>query len=124
MRTVEVKQGILSKNDRLAQKLRQRFETSGVFALNLVSSPGTGKTELLQRTLSELGERGWKVGALVGDLQTDNDARRLSRCGARTLAEVKPVQTTKISADSLRDACGFVASTFLNSCSKTKSKEL
>lgn len=82
MRTVEVKQGILSKNDRLAQKLRQRFETSGVFALNLVSSPGTGKTELLQRTLSELGERGWKVGALVGDLQTDNDARRLSRSGA------------------------------------------
>ena len=54
MRTVDVKQGILSKNDRLARKLRQRFEEAGVYVLNMVSSPGTGKTELLQRTLKEL----------------------------------------------------------------------
>jgi hydrogenase nickel incorporation protein HypB len=58
VRTVDVKQGILSKNDRLARKLRQRFEEAGVYVLNMVSSPGTGKTELLQRTLKELSEAG------------------------------------------------------------------
>jgi hydrogenase nickel incorporation protein HypB len=82
VRTVEVKKGILSKNDRLAKRLRQRYEEAGVFTLNLVSSPGTGKTELLQRTLRELSDRGLKVAALVGDLQTDNDALRLQKSGA------------------------------------------
>ena len=81
MRTVDVKQGILSKNDRLARKLRQRFEEAGVYVLNMVSSPGTGKTELLQRTLKELSEAGYKVAALGGDLQTDNDAKRLQKSG-------------------------------------------
>ena len=81
MRTVEVKQGILSKNDRLAKRLRERFESAGVYVLNLVSSPGTGKTELLQRTLTDLSEQNHKVAALVGDLQTDNDAKRLQKSG-------------------------------------------
>ena len=50
--------------------------------LNLVSSPGTGKTEFLERTLSELLNSGAKAAALVGDLETDNDARRLAASGA------------------------------------------
>ncbi|MGE0490515.1 MAG: hydrogenase nickel incorporation protein HypB [Vulcanimicrobiota bacterium] len=82
MRIVELKQGILSKNDRLARHLRERFQEAGVFVLNLVSSPGTGKTELLERTLAGLRERGHRVAALVGDLRTDNDAARLARSGA------------------------------------------
>lgn len=82
MRLVEVKQGILSKNDRLAGKLRERFKQHRVLAVNIVSSPGTGKTALLERTLAELLERGRKVAALVGDLETENDARRLARAGA------------------------------------------
>ena len=81
-RIVELRQGILKKNDELARELRGRFEAAGVLVLNLVSSPGTGKTEFLQRTLSELRAQGARAAALVGDLETDNDARRLAASGA------------------------------------------
>ena len=80
-RIVELRQGILKKNDELARDLRRRFESAGVLVLNLVSSPGTGKTEFLQRTLRELKDSGARAAALVGDLETDNDARRLAASG-------------------------------------------
>ena len=81
-RIVELRQGILKKNDELARGLRSRFNDAGVLVLNLVSSPGTGKTAFLERTLRELRDSGSKVAALVGDLETDNDARRLASSGA------------------------------------------
>lgn len=73
---------MLDKNDRLAQELRTRFEAAGVFAVNLVSSPGAGKTALLEETLRRMQARGLRVAAIVGDLATENDARRLARSGA------------------------------------------
>jgi len=81
-RIVEVRAGILKKNDELARSLRQRFEEAGVFVVNLVSSPGSGKTQFLERTMTELQAAGHRTAALVGDLETDNDARRLARSGA------------------------------------------
>ena len=81
-RIVELRRGILKKNDELARGLRDRFSATGVLVLNLVSSPGTGKTAFLERTLRELKARGSRVAALVGDLETDNDARRLAASGA------------------------------------------
>jgi hydrogenase nickel incorporation protein HypB len=81
-RIVELRQGILKKNDELARSLRQSFTAAGVLVLNLVSSPGTGKTAFLERTLRDLRARGSRVAALVGDLETDNDARRLAASGA------------------------------------------
>jgi len=81
-RIVELRRGILKKNDELAAGLRQRYAVAGALVLNLVSSPGTGKTAFLQRTLRELLARGFKAAALVGDLETDNDARRLAESGA------------------------------------------
>jgi hydrogenase nickel incorporation protein HypB len=81
-RIVEVRAGVLKKNDELARALRRRFEEAGVFVVNLVSSPGTGKTELLERTLSWLVASNRRAAAIVGDLETDNDARRLARSGA------------------------------------------
>jgi len=81
-RIVELRQGILKKNDELARALRARFEAAGVLVLNLVSSPGTGKTEFLQKTLTKLRQNGARAAALVGDLETDNDARRLAASGA------------------------------------------
>ena len=80
-RIVEVRKDILKKNDELARALRERFRALGVFVVSLVSSPGAGKTALLERTLTETQKR-WRVAALVGDLQTDNDARRLAASGA------------------------------------------
>jgi hydrogenase nickel incorporation protein HypB len=81
-RIVELRRGILKKNDELAAGLRRQYTDAGVLVLNLVSSPGTGKTAFLERTLRELRERGAKVAALVGDLETDNDAKRLAASGA------------------------------------------
>lgn len=81
-RILEIRQGVLDKNDRLAQELRERFAAAGVLAVNLVSSPGTGKTALLEETLRRLVAGGWRAAALVGDLATTNDARRLARSGA------------------------------------------
>ncbi len=81
-RIVELRRGILKKNDELAAALRMRFISAGVLVLNLVSSPGAGKTAFLERTLRELQASGAKAAALVGDLETDNDARRLAASGA------------------------------------------
>jgi hydrogenase nickel incorporation protein HypB len=81
-RLLEIKKGVLDKNDELARDLRQKFEAGGTLVLNLVSSPGTGKTTFLEKTLSSLRERGASVAALVGDLETDNDAKRLAQSGA------------------------------------------
>jgi len=81
-RIVELRRGILKKNDELAAGLRARYAEAGALVLNLVSSPGTGKTAFLERTLRELKQAGARAAALVGDLETDNDARRLAASGA------------------------------------------
>ena len=81
-RIVELRRGILKKNDELAAGLRASYAAAGVLVLNLVSSPGTGKTAFLERTLREVLAHGSRAAALVGDLETDNDARRLASSGA------------------------------------------
>jgi hydrogenase nickel incorporation protein HypB len=81
-RILEVRTKILKKNDETAREMRQRFESLGLLVVNMVSSPGTGKTALLKETLSRLMARGIPVAAVVGDLETDNDARRLAESGA------------------------------------------
>lgn len=81
-RILELRRDILNKNDETARALRARFRAADVLVLNLVSSPGTGKTAFLERTLREMVGRGVPVAALVGDLETDNDARRLAASGA------------------------------------------
>jgi len=81
-RVLEIRKGILNKNDELARALRLRLHAAGLLTLNLVSSPGTGKTRFLELTLRAMRERGLKVAALVGDLATDNDAQRLAASGA------------------------------------------
>jgi hydrogenase nickel incorporation protein HypB len=81
-RVLEIRQKVLSKNDEIARALRERLRSHGIFTLNLVSSPGSGKTRLLEETLARLVASRVRVHALVGDLATDNDARRLARSGA------------------------------------------
>jgi hydrogenase nickel incorporation protein HypB len=80
-RLVEVRRNVLKKNDELARALRQRFDQSGVCVVSLVSSPGAGKTALLERILAVMA-KSYRVAALVGDLATANDAERLARSGA------------------------------------------
>lgn len=68
----------MARNDELAAEVRSRLERAGVTALNLVSSPGSGKTLLLERTLVALGEE-LSMAVVTGDVQTQNDADRLAR---------------------------------------------
>jgi hydrogenase nickel incorporation protein HypB len=87
-RMIEVRQNVLKQNDVIARALRQRFHDAGVFVVSLVSSPGAGKTALLEKTLTLFRQR-FRVAALVGDLATENDAVRL----ARSQAPVKQIVT-------------------------------
>ena len=80
-RLVEVRRNALRQNDALARALRDRFRDAGVRVISVVSSPGAGKTMLLEKTLTRL-RRQWRVAALVGDLATENDAARLARAQA------------------------------------------
>jgi hydrogenase nickel incorporation protein HypB len=86
---VDVKQKVLSENDRLAAELRQRFSDHRVVCLNLVSSPGSGKTSLLERTLTALSDT-LSMAVIAGDVQTENDARRLVAAGGKI---VRPITT-------------------------------
>jgi hydrogenase nickel incorporation protein HypB len=87
-RLIEVRKNVLKQNDVAARALRERFRSAGVFVVSLVSSPGSGKTMFLEKTLTLL-RRSYRVAALVGDLATENDAMRL----ARSQAPVKQITT-------------------------------
>jgi hydrogenase nickel incorporation protein HypB len=87
-RIVEVRRNILKRNDEIARSLRGRFQEAGVRVVSLVSSPGSGKTAFLEKTLTILREH-CRPAALVGDLATNNDAVRL----ARSQAKVKQITT-------------------------------
>ena len=80
-RLVEVRKNVLNQNDVAARALRERFRSAGVFVVSLVSSPGSGKTMFLEKTLTLL-RQSYRVAALVGDLATENDAMRLARSQA------------------------------------------
>src|SRR5947209_17756304 len=80
-RLVEVRRNVLKQNDVIARSLREQFREAGVFVVSLVSSPGSGKTTFLEKTLTHLQPQ-YRVAALVGDLATENDAVRLARSKA------------------------------------------
>jgi hydrogenase nickel incorporation protein HypB len=80
-RLVQVRTHVLKHNDVIARGLRARFRAAGTYVVSLVSSPGAGKTAFLEKVLGLLRTR-YRVAALVGDLATDNDAKRLARSGA------------------------------------------
>jgi hydrogenase nickel incorporation protein HypB len=78
---IEVQRSILSRNERLAERNRGFFKAKKLFVVNLLSSPGSGKTALIERTLTDRGGQ-MKIGVIVGDLQTENDANRVRAKGA------------------------------------------
>jgi hydrogenase nickel incorporation protein HypB len=88
-RRVEVQEKVLSENDRLAAEIRRQLTNSHVVTLNLVSSPGSGKTSLLERTLSTMRDE-LNIAVIAGDVQTENDANRLRAAGGKI---VHPIVT-------------------------------
>jgi hydrogenase nickel incorporation protein HypB len=87
VRTIEVREQVMAKNNDLAAEVRSRLEQHRVPAFNLVSGPGAGKTALLERTLQELGHD-LKLAVVTGDVQTQNDADRLVRYTDRLVQAV------------------------------------
>lgn len=84
-----IEKKVLSENDKLAQELRKTFQKHRIFAINLVSSPGSGKTSLLEKTLELLRDK-MNIALVAGDVQTENDANRLIKAGGKM---VRPIVT-------------------------------
>jgi hydrogenase nickel incorporation protein HypB len=83
--SVELHDRILADNDRTARHNREHFQRAGLVAINLMGSPGSGKTAVLEATARALAGR-YRLGALAGDLATELDAERLSRAGIAALS--------------------------------------
>ena len=81
---ISIESKILSENDRLAGRIRDQLRDDSVVALNLVSSPGAGKTSLLEQTLREIADK-VRIGLIAGDVQTENDANRLLAAGGEVV---------------------------------------
>lgn len=84
MEKIEINQKILSKNDLNASSLRQRLKNNKTFTVNIMSSPGSGKTSLLEKILVPLSVK-YNVGVIEGDLQTDNDKKRIEKIGVKAV---------------------------------------
>lgn len=102
LRVVEIQQSILRKNDDLARGIREEFARTGTFVVNLLSSPGSGKTTILEATLGALAPR-YRVAALVGDQATRNDADRLARSGA-PVRQITTAAECRLDAEMIRKA--------------------
>jgi hydrogenase nickel incorporation protein HypB len=101
-RLVEVRRNVLKRNDVVARALRDRFRQAGVTVVSLVSSPGSGKTTFLEKTLTRLQPR-YRVAALVGDLATENDAKRLARSRA-LVSQITTGTTCHLEAEMIHSA--------------------
>lgn len=102
-RVIEVHERLLGKNAEIARGNRERFRAARLFSLNILSSPGSGKTTLLERMLADRFAGG-NVGIIVGDLATDNDARRLTRHGSR-IVQITTGRICHLEADMVGRAC-------------------
>lgn len=84
MMQIPVVRNILEANEKMAGQIREEMARRGILVLNIISSPGAGKTTLLENTLRDLGHE-FKMAVIEGDLQTDNDARRVAATGAQAV---------------------------------------
>ena len=103
IRTIDVRERVMAKNDELAAEVRRRLAEHDITAFNLVSSPGSGKTLLLERTLATLGEE-LGIAVVTGDVQTQNDAERLARHTTRLVQAVVTGGACHLDARQVLDA--------------------
>jgi hydrogenase nickel incorporation protein HypB len=107
VRTIDVREKVMARNDQIAGLVRERLHASGVASLNLVSSPGSGKTTLLERTVATLGEE-LGISVVAGDVQTQNDADRLSRHTQRLVQAVVTGGACHLDARQIEEALGGI----------------
>ena len=87
---IPVIRNVLEANEKLSARLKEHFARHGILTLNLISSPGAGKTSLLERTLADLSPE-FRMAVIEGDLQTDNDAQRVAATGAQAILFIENV---------------------------------
>ena len=100
---IPVVENILNANDRLAEENRRRFDAAGVFAINLMASPGAGKTSLIEQTLRHLAGR-LRLGVVDGDIATSLDADRAAAAGAQASVQINTGGECHLDAVMLRGA--------------------
>jgi hydrogenase nickel incorporation protein HypB len=103
VRRIDVRERVMARNDEFAAEVRQRLANHSITAFNLVSSPGSGKTLLLERTLEALGEE-LDIAVVTGDVQTENDADRLARHTTRLVQAVVTGGACHLDARQMQDA--------------------
>ena len=101
-RSVEVVADILRQNDHAAAHNRAHFDAHGILAVNLMSSPGSGKTALLEATIEAMGDR-CRIAVIEGDLETENDALRIRAKGVPAI-QITTGQTCHLDAHMVHDA--------------------
>lgn len=84
MKTINIKQNVLTENDLIASRLRSNFIRNKTFSINIIGSPGCGKTTLLEKTVIALKDE-FPVQIIVGDVQTEHDAERLRNAGGNAV---------------------------------------
>jgi hydrogenase nickel incorporation protein HypB len=104
MSVITIERKVLEKNDEVAQQNRTLFRDHGVFAINMVSSPGAGKTSILERTLEKL-RADLRIAVIEGDVQTDLDARRVAKYGVPAV-QIVTRGGCHLEANLVRDALG------------------
>ena len=107
VRRIDVRERVMERNDAMARDVRERLESRGVLSLNLVSSPGSGKTLLLERTLRDLGEE-LHMAVVTGDVQTQNDADRIARWTDDLVQAVVTGGACHLDARQVTDALGAI----------------
>ena len=107
VRRIEVRERVMERNDEMARAVRARLRSRGVLALNLVSSPGSGKTLLLERTLRDLGGE-LRMAVITGDVQTQNDADRIARWTDDLVQAVVTGGACHLDARQVTDALGAI----------------
>ena len=104
MSLITIERKILEKNDAIASENRKNFSSKNIFVINLVSSPGSGKTSLVERTLSHLNNR-IKIAVIEGDVQTDLDAKRIEALNT-PVVQIVTNGACHLEANLVRDAFG------------------
>lgn len=101
-KTLNIHQSILAKNDHLAQHNRDLFREKNIYVFNILSSPGSGKTTFIQKTLTDL-KNTYTSAVIVGDLATDNDAQRLRKSEAQVV-QIKTGDICHLEANMIHNA--------------------
>lgn len=107
VRRIEVRERLMERNDVIAREVRHRLRGAGIVSYNLVSSPGSGKTLLLERTLADLGPE-LSIAVITGDVQTQNDADRLARHTTRLVQAVVTGGACHLDARQIEEALGAI----------------